>query len=613
MRQVLIRSLVCTICGLGLTAPEASAEVICRYWFDSDTDLSRAKTEQLEGNSFMLNIDTSALPYGLHQINVMAGASDKCSAALSRLFYKPAPVPENVSRKLIVNVDGVKVSETKIPAGTETVAINGKDPPTGLHRIDCMTVASTGETVTTGQKLFYKPAPVPENVSRKLIVNVDGVKVSETKIPAGTETVAINGKDLPTGLHRIDCMTVASTGETVTTGQKLFYKPAPETRREDWTMTFFVNGKPMWVGDLPTGEDVVMLDIDRSEAGIHELVCLLSCSETGESYVAEKKDFFRPYDTPNSITGYLSAAGSEFIGKEIRELSYTLEFENGSEADAAPVNTIGLNSVLDPEIYDLATFSMREVKIGGKSLNLDGRKTFHERIDLRPGINAIADVALEFDESTGSAMWSFSSLNPDNSQPTDDKALAILPSNSEGRGMAEVIYDISLRDDLADGMTVENAAIFTFDGTETASPVWRNVTDYTLPESRIESVEETTGGYEFEISGTDTGSGIWKYELYQKDETDGSWSRVMTDITDTHFVYLTEKSGTTPRFATVAIDRAGNVEISDVMNSAIESIMCDPDSEKGAYYMLNGMKAPEGYDGIRIGKNRKMLKTNHAD
>ena len=49
------------------------------------------------------------------------------------------------------------------------------------------------------------------------------------------------------------------------------------------------------------------------------------------------------------------------------------------------------------------------------------------------------------------------------------------------------------------------------------------------------------------------------------------------------------------------------------MNSAIESIMCDPDSEKGAYYMLNGMKAPEGYDGIRIGKNRKMLKTNHAD
>lgn len=87
----------------------------------------------------------------------------------------------------------------------------------------------------------------------------------------------------------------------------------------------------------------------------------------------------------------------------------------------------------------------------------------------------------------------------------------------------------------------------------------------------------------------------------------------MTDITDTHFVYLTEKSGMTPQFATVAIDRAGNVEISDVMNSAIESIMCDPDSEKGAYYMLNGMKAPEGYDGIRIGKNRKMLKTNHAD
>lgn len=81
----------------------------------------------------------------------------------------------------------------------------------------------------------------------------------------------------------------------------------------------------------------------------------------------------------------------------------------------------------------------------------------------------------------------------------------------------------------------------------------------------------------------------------------------MEDIKDTHFVYETNPENVMPKFATLAIDNAGNVEISTVM-SGIGNIFSDPDNNMGTeYYMPNGVKTPENYKGIRIGRNRKNI------
>ena len=40
---------------------------------------------------------------------------------------------------------------------------------------------------------------------------------------------------------------------------------------------------------------------------------------------------------------------------------------------------------------------MREVRIGGKLLQLNGEKSFRKKVDLRPEVDAIADIACEFD------------------------------------------------------------------------------------------------------------------------------------------------------------------------------------------------------------------------
>ena len=541
MKGIHLKYVFCALIACSLAAPEIKADITCRYWFDSETDLSKALTEKFDGNSIKLNLDASQLPYGLHKVSVMVGSSDQWSPVLCKLFYKPEPQKENVTRRLQLNVDGKKLYDKAFMAGSD-------------------------------------------------IITLDAAK-------------------LPVGLHRIDCMVLSSTGDAITTGQKLFYKPEPEMTLNDWEMTFLADDQQLWNGSISEKEEVILLDTSAIKDGISRLVCLFTSSKTGESFIAEKKDFYKPSDTPNSISGYLSEAGSEYVGEKVRELGYAIEFENNGEADSEPINQVEVRSALDPEIFELSSFRMREIKIGGKTLSLDGRKSFHERLDMRPERDVIADVVCEFDEKNGNIVWRISSLDPETLNPTEEKSVSILPANTDGWGAGEIVYEVELRENLADGTIIDNTALIGFDGKEIANPSWRNILDLTLPKSHIESIEEVAGGYEFEISGSDTGSGIWKYELYRKNQIEGTWDVVMTDIYDTHFVYEVNSLSEMPRFATIAIDKAGNVEISSDMTDGIDAVLDEP--ENAQYYMLNGVKATDVYKGVLVGKGRKTMKTNH--
>lgn len=609
MKGIHLKYVFCALIACSFAAPEIKADITCRYWFDSETDLSRALTEKFDGNSIKLNLDASQLPYGLHKVSVMVGSSDQWSPVLCKLFYKPEPQIENVSRILQINVDGKKLYDKDLAAESDVISLDVAELPVGLHRLDCMLLSSTGEAITTGQQLFYKPERKDENVSHILQVNVDGKKLYDTDLATGSDIITLDAAKLPTGLHRLDCMLLSSTGEAITTGQKLFYKPEPEMSLSDWKMTFLADDQQLWNGSISEKEEVILLDASAIKAGISRLVCLFTSSKTGESFIAEKKDFYKPSDAPNSIRGYLSAAGSEYVGEKVKELGYSIEFENSGETDAEPINQVEVKCALDPDIFELSSFRMREIKIGGKTLSLDGRKSFHERLDMRPERDVIADVVCEFDEKNGNIVWRISSLDPETLNPTEEKSVSILPANTDGWGAGEIVYEVELRENLADGTIIDNTALIGFDGKEIANPSWRNILDLTLPKSHIESIEEVAGGYEFEISGSDTGSGIWKYELYRKNQIEGTWEVVMTDIYDTHFVYEDNSPSETPRFATIAIDRAGNVEISSDMTDGINTVL--DETEDAHYYMLNGVKATDDYKGVLVGKGRKIIKANH--
>lgn len=609
MRPIPKTFLLHTLATLCLVPSAANAETNCLYWFDSTTDVKEARIISFDGNRVTLEIDANPLPAGLHRLTMMTGNGEKWSPALCRLFFKPEVDRDLTDLSLRVNVDGTPALEKNISDVGEIIDIDASKLPVGLHRLDCTLTTRTGEAVTSAQSLFFKPNADREYSNLLLRVNVDGTKVWEKSISNVEEIIDIDASKLPVGLHRLECTLMTQTGETGTTAQALFFKPEPEIRKQDWNMTFLADGKEIWKGDLPEGEDIVILDTESLKSGPNHLVCLMTSATTGETHVAGMRDFMRPTDTPNAITGYTSPAGTEYIGKSVRNLEYSISLENSDDPEASPVNGLSVHSSLSPEIYDLSSFRMRGIRIGSKEVRVSGEQKFRERLDLRPERNAIAEIECKFDETSGEIAWSMRSLDPSTGDPTDDPSLAILPANTDGWGTAEILYEVNLAENLADGTLVDNTATIAFDNTEIAAPEWRNILDLSLPVSEIISMEETAGGYEFEISGSDSGSGIWKYELYMWNETECKWICVMTDISESHFVYSTEKSDDTPLFATVAIDKAGNREEMPSHVVGIDRLFQEENNTSAKeYFMPNGMKVSDGYNGIVIGKGLKIQK-----
>ena len=125
------------------------------------------------------------------------------------------------------------------------------------------------------------------------------------------------------------------------------------------------------------------------------------------------------------------------------------------------------------------------VKIGEKEVTLSpadtstddkGMKTTVVTIDMRPQINALAEVKCEFDPSTGKAQWHVSSLDPMTMEDTTVPMDGVLPVNSDGNGIGQLSFDISLKAGLATGTEVPNKATITFDTNKPIeTPTWTNI------------------------------------------------------------------------------------------------------------------------------------------
>lgn len=57
--------------------------------------------------------------------------------------------------------------------------------------------------------------------------------------------------------------------------------------------------------------------------------------------------------------------------------------------------------------------------------SFDGGRTFHERLDMLPESNAVADIVCKLDEVTGAVAWRISSFDPATMNVTEDKEFAI--------------------------------------------------------------------------------------------------------------------------------------------------------------------------------------------
>lgn len=267
------------------------------------------------------------------------------------------------------------------------------------------------------------------------------------------------------------------------------------------------------------------------------------------------------YD-PNEIYGYIAESGSKAIKDEQTDVYYTIQFENDTTFATAAAHDIYLTDTLDAKMFDFSTFAPTRVKIGEKSAELKGDKNFVTTIDMRPEINAIAQVEGTFDDKKGVAKWHFCSLDPMTMEPTDDPLDGILPVNVNGKGIGEVSYNISLKPKLIHGTEVNNRAGIVFDQNDVImTPTWTNIIDRIAPESHVTDVKlltDTTATVSIEAS--DELSGPWRYDVYVQYGPDAPWwkmaENVPVDTTATVKIY----PGINHGFYVVVTDSAGNVE-----------------------------------------------------
>lgn len=264
---------------------------------------------------------------------------------------------------------------------------------------------------------------------------------------------------------------------------------------------------------------------------------------------------------PNDIYGYSAESGSHAVKDGLTDVYYRIEFENDPAFATAAAHEIVVTDTLDATKFDLSTFTPTRVRIGEKSAELNGDKNFVTTIDMRPEINAIAQVTGTYDQSKGIAKWHITSLDPMTMEPTDDVMQGVLPVNYNGNGMGEVMFDISLKPGLAHGTTIDNRAAIVFDKNDVImTPTWTNIIDRIAPESHVTNVVMANDSTAMvSITATDELSGPWRYNVYVQYGS-GAWFLGAENVPIDKPANVRVYEGINHGFYAVVTDSAGNVE-----------------------------------------------------
>ncbi|MGX8713776.1 MAG: hypothetical protein ACSW8I_08900, partial [bacterium] len=224
----------------------------------------------------------------------------------------------------------------------------------------------------------------------------------------------------------------------------------------------------------------------------------------------------------------------------------------------APAHTIRIVDTLDATVFDLASFSASSFCIGKHKVDIKGGQSFIRTVDMRPDIDLIAEVRLNFSKSTGVAEWVFRSLNPATLQTETNPMVGILPVNTDGSGVGDVCFNINRKRRLQDSTLIDNHASIIFDNeAPIATPVWRNIMDVKPPVSIIDSMTFVDDTVYLTMAATDNLSGVWRYHVYGM--RDSIWYPLISDIeADSVAVFVLDS--TFQGYRTIAVDSAGNAE-----------------------------------------------------
>ena len=299
---------------------------------------------------------------------------------------------------------------------------------------------------------------------------------------------------------------------------------------------------------------------------------------------------------PNDIIGYVAESGSKGIKDGVNNVYYTIQFENDKELATASAHEVTITDTLDANYFNLASFEPKSITIGDKSAELTGDKNFITTIDMRPEINAIAQVEGSFDEQNGIACWHISSLDPMTMEPTDDEMQGILPVNYNGNGIGEVSFDISLNPGLKHQTEIPNRASIVFDVNEPImTPTWTNTIDKIAPVSRVTDIvvkNDSTAQVLTDLF--DELSGPWRYDVFVQYGEGSAWWKAAENVPADSIAEVRIYDGINHGFYVVLTDSAGNVERKEAIrectfhDGGVVTNIEESPTVKGSGISLNG-------------------------
>jgi YD repeat-containing protein len=289
--------------------------------------------------------------------------------------------------------------------------------------------------------------------------------------------------------------------------------------------------------------------------------------------------FIRFSRDPNDITGP-TGFGPEHWVPATERLPFTIRFENLSDA-SAPAQRVLITTKIDRDI-DIRTLRLGDFGFGDFIFDVDENSaTFiDETFDFTDSKGILVDVEAAADPRDNTVTWLLTALDPVTGLLPTDPAVGFLPPNNADRdGEGFVTYSIAADPDTPSGTEIDSQATIIFDNNPPLDTnVFVNTIDSSRPASQVNPLPGLSSDF-FEVSWTGqddaNGSGIAAYDIFVSVD-DGPFQPFLLATSATSAPFRAELEHSY-RFFSVAIDNAGNRELSPVPFDAFTRATADAD------------------------------------
>ncbi len=324
------------------------------------------------------------------------------------------------------------------------------------------------------------------------------------------------------------------------------------------------SGVPWLTGQLQIGNDYLLNPTYRAKADALPPSTDAPCPADPAGVTVDTASVVQVEShDPNSIIGPQGSGTDDTVPPEL-PMPYTILFTNQSTAQA-PAQQVSIAQQLDPDL-DWRAFRLDSFGFAGRTFSIPGSPSYyHTTLDLRQELGFDVDFTATIDVTTGTATWTFLSLDPGTMEVPLDPTIGLLPpNNSDGIGEGFVRYTVLPSSAAPTGTVIDAQATIVFDN---QPPIDTERIFNTLDTgeglaSSVAALPQYQTAAELMVSWSgataSNGSGVRDYTIYVSD-TGGPYVPWLQDTTLTSAPF-DGRDGHTYRFYSVATDNAGNVE-----------------------------------------------------